>query len=88
MDIEIGSLGMGRSKMLSSVEAEKGAIRLLKRIEEGTLTMEVLPNNYVQFTGELEEKDYISYCSFLNSANGKLVIQMLEEADAGEFIKL
>ena len=50
--------------------------------------MEVLPNTSVQFTGELEEKDYVSYCGFLSSANGKRVLQMLEESDEGECIEL
>lgn len=85
--MEIGAL-MGKAQMLGSVEAEKGAAHMLQRIEDGTLNMDVLPNTYVQYTGELEEKDYVSYCSFLNSANGKKVIQMLEEEDEGQFIEL
>lgn len=85
--MDMGNL-MGKSKMLNSVEAEKGAVRLLERIDDGTLAMEVLPNTSVQFTGELEEKDYVSYCGFLSSANGKRVLQMLEESDEGECIEL
>lgn len=76
------------TKILHSVKAEKGAERLLEKIESEEMAMEVLANASIQFTGEWEEKDYISYCQFLESVNGKKVIQMLEEEDAGECFKL
>ncbi len=68
--------------VLHSDLAEAGAKSLHERVTKGEIGVEVLPNTYVQFTGELEEKDYVSYCSFLNSANGKKILQMLEEEDA------
>lgn len=65
-------------KLLCSVQAEGGANRLLKRIRSGNLELEVLPNNYPRYTGQLEEEDYISYCRFLTSSNGKKVLGILE----------
>lgn len=72
------------AKILHSVKAEQGAERLLAKIESEEMAMEVLANASIQFSGEIEEKDYVSYCTFLESANGKKVLQMLEEEDAGE----
>ncbi|MDO4328523.1 MAG: hypothetical protein Q4C66_04205 [Lachnospiraceae bacterium] len=78
----------GKSRILNSIKAEKGAERLMEKISNGSLAMDVLPNSYAKFSGELEEKDYISYCDFLKSANGKKVIHMLEEEDAGKCVEL
>lgn len=75
-------------KLLHSVKAEQGAERLLESIENEKMFMEVLPNSSEQFSGEREERDYISYCQFLESVNGKQVLQMLEEEDAKECVKL
>lgn len=76
------------TRMLNSVKAEQGAARLLERIENEDMKMEILPDNSVQFTGTLEEKDYISYCRFLESSNGKKILQMLEDCDAGKYVEL
>lgn len=78
----------GKTKLVLSVEAEAGASHLLERIENEDMGMEVLPNKYVQFSGEVEEKDYVSYCGFLNSASGKKVVQILEEDDERELFEL
>lgn len=78
----------GREKILSSEAAEKGAKSLRKKLESNALGMDVLPNQYDQFPGELEEQDYISYCRFLKSSNGGKVLKMLEEEDAAEYIEL
>lgn len=75
-------------KILCSVEAEIGAKRLLKKIKNGDLGMDILPNRYPRFSGELEEKDYVSYCHFLESSNGKKVLKLLEEEDARNYVKL
>lgn len=75
-------------RLLHSVKAEQGAARLLEAIDNEEMFMEVLPNSCEQFTGEREERDYISYCRFLESVNGKKVLQMLEEEDARERIEL
>ncbi len=75
----------GHKKIMCSAEAEEGAKNLIERLESGSLLMDVLPNRYARFSGELEEKDYVSYCRFLGSANGKKVLGILEEEDATEF---
>lgn len=75
-------------QILCSVEAEKGAKRLIEKIENAALQMDILPNKYERFSGELEEKDYISYCRFLESSNGKKVLDMLEVEDAADFVEL
>ncbi len=79
---------MKKQKWKHSPLAERGAEQLVKRIESGDMGMEVMPNSFAQFTGELEEKDYISYCKFLNSENGQKVLRMLEESDEGELLEL
>lgn len=71
----------GTKRLLRSERAEQGAVNLLKRLREGELQMDILPNTYEKFNGELEEQDYVSYCSFLPSHNGRLVLDMLEEED-------
>lgn len=68
---------------LHSVKASEGAERLEKKMNEGILQLDILPNSYEQFSGELERKDYISYCSFLKSRNGLNVLSMLEEEEMG-----
>lgn len=78
----------GRTKLLCSNKAEQGAERLIQNLENGVLQMDILPNTYERFSGGLEEKDYVSYCRFLKSSNGKKILNMLEEEDAGDFVKL
>ena len=68
-------------KILTSVESERGADRLLQRLRTGELQMDILPNSYKRFNGELEEEDYVSYCGFLSSCNGQMILDMLEEED-------
>ncbi|MCD8221904.1 MAG: hypothetical protein LUD07_06900 [Clostridiales bacterium] len=77
-----------REKLFHSREAVDGARRLMERIEIDDMAMEILPNNFTQFTGELEENEYLSYCRFLSSANGQKVIQMLEVLDERELFEL
>lgn len=78
----------GDVKILCSIEAEAGAKRLLKKIKNGDLGMDILLNRYPRFSGELEEKDYVSYRRFLESSNGKKVLRILEEEDAGNYVEL
>ena len=75
-------------KLLSSAEAEAGADRLLRRIHTENLGLDVLPNSYPRYTGQLEEEDYISYCRFLASSNGKKLLRILEVQDDGKCIEL
>lgn len=75
-------------KLLSSVAAEAGADRLLLRLQTGSLKLDVLPNSYPRYTGQLEEEDYVSYCRFLTSSNGKKLLKVLEVQDARKCIEL
>jgi hypothetical protein len=75
-------------RAIHSQEAERGAEHLVERIENCEIGLEVMPNNYAQFTGELEENDYLSYCRFLESAKGCKLIQMLEEEDERKLFEL
>lgn len=76
------------SKLTSSVQGEDGADRLLERLRSGQLRMDVLPNSYPRFTGQLEEEDYIAYCRYLESLNGKKLFDRLEKADGKNHIEL
>lgn len=71
------------NKVLNSIRAVEGAERLKEKIDSNNLMMDILPNSYEKFSGTLETKDYVSYCEFLKSHNGRLVLDMLEE-DNGE----
>lgn len=75
-------------KLLCSAESEAGAIRLLEKLRNGELEKEVRPNDYPRYTGELEENDYLSYCRFLGSINGKRVLSRLEAQDGRDYIEL
>ena len=75
-------------KLLSSVSGEAGADRFIVRLRSGDLGMDVLPNSYPKYTGQLEEEDFVSYFRFLTSSNGKKIINLLEVQDAGKYVKL
>ena len=66
---------------LHSREAEEGARLLMERMDSMDLVLEVLPNDSSLLDSVLEEKDFLSYCSFLESLSGSRVIEMLEELD-------
>ena len=71
----------GTPKLLSSAEAEAGADRLLQKIRAGSMVSDVLPGSCPGYTGQPEEKDYVSYCRFLSSPNGRKLIRTLEAQD-------
>lgn len=74
----------GEKRLVLSEGAVKGGENLLVRIQSEDLRMEILPNNYSQFTGELEERNFLSFTRFVNSVYGKRLIKHLEEQDEGE----
>lgn len=78
----------GKTGVLHSSKAEEGASRLFKKIEDDVIKMDILPNQYSRFTGDLEENDYITYSRFLKSVNGQKVLKMLEEQNARNFVEL
>lgn len=65
--------------IIHSVNADAGAKRLIEKLEKGTLKLDILPNSYEQYDGELEQKDFISFCEFIKSRNGRIVLKMLDE---------
>ena len=69
------------NSIMNSKEARQGALYFKSALNSGMLSMDVLPNSYDEFYGKNEEKDYVSYCSFLKSKNGKKVMIMLEDLD-------
>lgn len=75
-------------KFPSSVQGECGADRLLERLSCGQLCMDVLPNSYRRFTGQLEEEDYIAYCRYVESLNGQKLFDRLEKADGKDYVEL
>lgn len=78
----------GKAGVLHSSKAEEGARQLFTKIENDVLKMDILPNQYSRFTGDLEEADYISYGRFLKSVNGQKILKMLEEENARNFVEL
>jgi hypothetical protein len=76
------------NRLLNSKEAELGAERMIQRMRNKKLGMDILPNSYEQYNGKLEEEDYISYCRFLQSSNGRNLLENLEEQNAGNFVAL
>lgn len=67
------------SRYAHSSEAIDGASRLIESIKAGNISVDVLPNTYENFSGELEHSNFLSFCRFLKSQNGKFVISALEE---------
>lgn len=76
------------SRLLTSQRGEVGADHLLERLISGALQMDILPNNYPRYTGQLEEEDYLSYSRFLRATNGQKLLAKLEEHDGNEHTKL
>ena len=75
------------NKVLNSIAATEGAERLKQKIDSGELVMDILPNSYEQFSGQLESNDYVEYCKFLKSHNGRIVLDMLEENDDRTYVE-
>lgn len=62
-----------------SKKSLEGASRLINNIKTGILSKKTLPNTSPNFTGDLEYEDYVSFREFLVSANGKVLLNQLEE---------
>lgn len=76
------------SRFLTSQRGETGADRLLARLNSGALQMDILPNSYPRYTGQLEEEDYVLYSRFLRAVNGLKLLAKLEEHDGNKCAKL
>lgn len=62
-----------------SKKSLEGASALINNIKNGSFTKKTLPNTSPNFTGDLEHEDYVSYKQFLESTNGKLLLNQLGE---------
>lgn len=62
-----------------SKESIEGASALINNIKNGSFSKKFLPNTSPNFTGDLEHEDYVSFKQFLESTNGKLLLNQLEE---------
>ena len=69
------------STILHSLNAREGAERLGNKLINHELMMDILPNSYEQYNGELEQRNFVSYCNFLKSRNGRIVLDMLDKED-------
>ncbi len=69
------------SDFLHSIKAHDGAERLEQKLNDGSLKLDILPNSYKQYNGELERENYVSFCAFLKSRNGRNVLAMLDEGE-------
>ena len=74
-------MGKGLSTILHSLNAREGAERLVNKLINHELMMDILPNSYEQYNGELEQSNFVSYCNFLKSRNGRIVLDMLDKED-------
>ena len=45
------------------------------------MVLDVLPGSCPRGTEQFEEKDYVSYCRFLSSSNGRKLLRTLEAQD-------
>ncbi|MCL2147474.1 MAG: hypothetical protein FWH52_06675 [Synergistaceae bacterium] len=63
-----------------SAEAITGAEELLAQIKNGSIEADLLRNSFKEFSGELEQDDFLSFCRFIRSHNGKLVFSALEDS--------
>ena len=61
-------------------EATDGAQEMVREIKNNTLTMDRLPNEYVDYK-TIEVANYLSFCSFLVSKNGQFIFSLLEAAE-------
>lgn len=58
---------------------QNDAEQLVSKMKNNILKMDTLPNSYEDFTGRLELDDYLSFCQFLESRKGKIILEALED---------
>lgn len=67
--------------VLHSSAAQNGARHMEEKLNSGRLMLDVLPNSFRRYSGELENQNHVSFCTFLKSRNGRNVLSMLDEED-------
>jgi len=73
-----------QNRIYTSENAKQGARELIYKMKNNILELEVLPNSFDDYTGELETENYLSFCQFVDSRKGKLVLSKLN--DGGDCI--
>ena len=62
--------------MILSKNAQDGAERLIAKLENQELKMDSIPNSMERYD---EQKDYVSFCRFLKSRNGRIVSDSIDK---------
>ena len=62
-----------------SNKVQEAAENLVDKMKNNDVKMDVLPNSYDNFTGRMELDDYLSFCEFLESRRGKVILELVEE---------
>lgn len=62
-----------------SYEVQKAAEQLVDKMKNNDIKMDKLPNSYQDFTGRLELDDFLSFCQFLESRQGKTILEMVDD---------
>lgn len=58
---------------------QRDAEQLIDKMKNNYIEMETLPNSYENFTGRLELEDFLSFCQFLESRQGKTILELVED---------
>ena len=66
-------------KVSISTSVQHDAEELIMKMKNNVIKMDVLPNSYDNYTGRLELDDYLSFCQFLESRRGKIILNLMEE---------
>lgn len=66
-------------KVNVSTTVQRDSERLIEKMRNNDVDMDVLPNTYRDFTGQLEVDDYLSFSQFLDSRRGGLILELSEE---------
>ena len=74
-------MGKRLSTILHSSNAREGAERLGNKLINHELMMDILPNSHKLYNSEFEQGNFVSYCKFLKSRNGRIVLDMLDKED-------
>lgn len=63
-----------------SYAVQQDAEQFVYKMKNNYITMDTLPNSYENFTGRLELDDFLSFCNFLESRQGKTILEMVDDA--------
>lgn len=72
-------LNNSRNVNISS-SVQKDSEQLVDIMKNNYIAMDTLPNSYENFTGRLELDNFLSFCQFLESRQGKIILEMVDDA--------